>query len=78
MTPEEFANQKWFDLKQKQSSEDLGLLIFEEKATHLCLLAKLLWEYQGPRDFSDLQNVFSTVVSECSTMQFNCMTAMEA
>ena len=69
MTPEEFATQVWFDVKRKLSFEDLGPLDIDEKAAYMCLLVKLLWEYQGPRDFLGLQNVFYTVVSECSSMR---------
>ena len=69
MTPEEFATQKCFDMEQKLSSEALGSSGFDEEAACLCLLAKLLWEYRGPRNFSDLQNVFSSVISECSSMR---------
>ena len=69
MTPEEFATQKWFGIKQKLSTEDLGPLTFDEEAAYLCLVAKLLWEYQGPRDFLSLQTIFSTVISECSSMR---------
>lgn len=69
MTPEEFATQKWFDMKQKLSSEALRSSSFDEEAAFLCLLAKLLWEYRGPRNFLDLQNVFSSVISECSSMR---------
>ena len=69
MTSEEFATQKCFDMEQKLSSEALGSSGFDEEAACLCLLAKLLWEYRGPRNFSDLQNVFSSVISECSSMR---------
>ncbi|KAF6231685.1 hypothetical protein HO173_009987 [Letharia columbiana] len=69
MTPEEFATQKWFDMKQKLSSDELGLLDFDEKAAYLCLIAELLWEYRGPRYILDLQNVFSTVITECLSMR---------
>lgn len=69
MTPKDFATQGWFDVKQKLSSEHLDPLDFVEKAAYLCLLAKLLWEHRGLRNFQDLQLVFSTVVSECSSMR---------
>ena len=69
MTPQDFATQNWLDVKQELSSEDLNHLGFGEKAHYLCFLAKLLWEYQGPRQFSDLQYVFSSVAGECSSMR---------
>ena len=69
MTPDEFATQVWFDVRQTLSFEDLGTLTFDEKGAYMCLLAKLLWEYQGPKDFLGLQNVLSTAVSECSSMR---------
>ncbi len=68
MTPKDFATQGWFDVKQKLSSEHLDSLSFVDKAAY-CLLARLLWEDRGPRNFQDLQFVFSTVVSECSSMR---------
>lgn len=69
IAPEEFATQSWFDVKQKLSFEDLGLFGFDEKAAHMCLLAQLLWEYRGPRDFLGLQNFFAAAISECSSMR---------
>ena len=69
MAPEEFAAQKWFDMKQSLSPEVMFPLGFDERAKFLCLLSELLWKYEGPRNFLDLQNVFSTVVSECSSMR---------
>ena len=69
ITPTEFATQRWFDMKQKLSSEHLDTFSIDEKAAYLCLLAKLLWEYRGPKSFQDLQLVFSTVVRECSSMR---------
>ena len=69
MAPEEFATQIWFDVKQRPSFEDLGLTGVDEKAAHMCLLAKLLCEYRGPKDFLALQKFFSTVISECSSMR---------
>lgn len=69
MAAEEFATQTWFDVKQTLSFEYLGLFGFDEKAAHMCLLARLLWEYRGPRDFLGLQNFFTTVISECSSMR---------
>ena len=69
MTPKEFAAQTWFDMKQGLSPEIMFSLKFGERANFLCLLSGLLWKYEGPKNFLDLQNVFSTMVSECSSMR---------
>ena len=69
MTPKEFAAQKWFDMKQGLSPEIMFPLKFDERANFLCLLSGLLWKYEGPKNFLGLQNVFSTMVSECSSMR---------
>ena len=69
MTPEKYATQKRFDIKKILCSEELRSLDFKTKAASLCRLVELLWKYRGPRDFVDLQNVFSAVVSECSAMR---------
>ena len=68
MTPEEFAAQKWFDMKQ-DLPELMYALEFDERASFLCLLSGLLWKFEGPKNFLDLQNVFATLVSECSSMR---------
>ena len=69
MTSEEYATQHWLDIEGNRSSKEIGHLDFGEKAAYLCLLAELLWEYQGPKDFLGLQTVFSAVISECSAMR---------
>ena len=69
MTPEEFAAQKWFDMKQGLSPEIMFPRKFDERANFLCLLSALLWKYEGPKNFLDLQYVFSSMVSECSSMR---------
>ncbi len=69
MTPEEYATQKQFDYIKWLSSKDMASLDFNTKAAYLCRLAELLWGYRGPKDFVNLQNVFSAVVSECSAMR---------
>ncbi len=69
MTPEEYATQKQFDSIKILSSKEMASLDFDTKAAYLCRLAELLWGYRGPKDFVDLQNVFSAVVSECSAMR---------
>ena len=71
MAPEEYATQNWLDIEKTLSSNEIGHLDFDEKAAYLCLLAQLLWEYQGPKDFLGLQRVFSAVISECSAMREN-------
>ena len=68
MAPEECAAQEWFDMKQGLSLDVMFPLEFDERAKFLCLLLELLWKYEGPRNSLDLQNSFSTVVSECSSM----------
>ena len=71
MTPEEYATQSFVDTKESVFSKEIDHLDYNEKATYLCLLAQLLWDYQGPKDFLGLQRVLSTVVSECSAMWEN-------
>ena len=68
MTPEEFAAQKWFDMKQ-DLPDFMFPLEFDERAGFLCLLSGLLWKLEGPKNFLDLQNIFSILVSECSSMR---------
>ena len=68
MTPKELPAQK-FDMKQGLSPENMFRLKFDERANFLCLLSGLLWNYEGPRNFLDLQDVFSTMVSECSSIR---------
>ena len=57
MTPEEFASQEWFDMKQDLPDFMLSAE-FDERANFLCLLSTLLWKLKGPKNFLDLQNVF--------------------
>lgn len=71
MTPEEYATQNFVDTKESVFSKEIDHLDYNEKATYLCLLAQLLWDYQGPKDFLGLQRVLSTVISECSAMWDN-------
>ena len=71
MTPEEFATQNFLDIEKSVSSEEIDHLDYNEKADYLCLLAQLLWDYQGPKEFLGLQRVLSAVIRECSAMWKN-------
>ena len=71
MTPEEYATENYVDMKKSVFSKEINHLDYNEKATYLCLSARLLWDYQGPKDFLGLQRVFSAVISECSAMWEN-------
>ena len=69
ITSEEYATLSWLDLEKDLSSKEIGHLDFDEKSAYLCLLAQLLWECQGPKDFLSLQRVFSAVIREFLAMR---------
>ena len=71
MTPEEYATQNFLNIEKSVLSEAISHLDYKEKANQLCLLAQLLWDYQGPKDFLGLQRVLSAVIRECLAMWKN-------
>lgn len=65
LKPSEFAIYGESDVKNMLSTELLDYLTYDEKADSICLLARLLWEFDGERQYRSIKEVFRVAMLCC-------------